>query len=426
MAALHGYIAPVNTTNPNNSNPVRLGIIGCGGAMARFHESYLKDVPNLTYAAATGRRPESVRESVDAHGCAGFDSAEAMIASGAVDAVLIATPHTTHPAFAELAFQHGLHVLVEKPLAVTALEAQGTIDAYEAARKRHPHLVFAGMFQQRTFPQWQHVKRLCTDGSVGDLMRVSWTITDWFRTQTYYDAGGWRATWQGEGGGVLLNQCPHNLDLLCWFVGQPARVHAIAELGKHHHVEVEDDVTALLQWECGTTGTFITSTGQTPGINRLEIVGNHGTVVAEKKPGESGHTVTYYRALQPVRDFTAHCPERFAEVPVDTFITPPSVGPAKDKRPNHQLIMENFVEAIQQGIGQDHLLTPAPEGLLGLELGNALLLSGLDQTPIDLPMPAAGERSRQQYADRIRHLAETSTFVRNEVKASSADMGASF
>lgn len=400
--------------------------------MATFHESYLADVPGLVYAAAAGRRPEAVQASVDAHGCVGFDSAEALIDSGTVDAVLIATPHTTHPAFAERAFERGLHVLVEKPLAVTAQEAQGTIDAYEAARKQRPHLVFAGMFQQRTFPQWQHVKRLCTDGSVGDILRVSWTITDWFRTQTYYDAGGWRATWAGEGGGVLLNQCPHNLDLLCWFVGQPSRVQSIAELGKHHHVEVEDDVTALLQWptqqdgSAGATGTFITSTGQTPGINRLEIVGNHGTVVAEKKPGESAHTVTYYRALEPVRDFTANCPERFAEVPIDTFITPPSVGPAKDDRPPHQLIMENFVEAIRHGTGQDDLLTPATEGLLGLELGNALLLSGLDQTPIDLPMPATGERSRAQYADRIQHLADTSTFVRNEVKQSNADMSASF
>ncbi|XAL99013.1 Gfo/Idh/MocA family oxidoreductase [Phycisphaeraceae bacterium D3-23] len=413
-------------TQTNRTAPVRLGIIGCGGAMARFHESYLAGVQGLTYAAATGRRPESVKESVDAHGCTGFDSAEQMIASGAVDAVLIATPHTTHPAFAELAFEHGLHVLVEKPLAVTALEAQGTIDAYEAARQKHPSLVFAGMFQQRTFPQWRHVKRLCTDGSIGDLMRVSWTITDWFRTQTYYDAGGWRATWKGEGGGVLLNQCPHNLDLLCWFVGQPSRVNAIAELGKYHHVEVEDDVTALLQWQCGATGTFITSTGQTPGINRLEIAGNHGTVIAEKKPGASEHTVTYYAAQEPVRDFTANCPERFDEVAVETFITQPSVVEGQDKRPPHQRIMQNFVDAIQNGTGQDNLLTPAPEGLLGLELGNALLLSGLDQTPIDLPMPATGERSRQQYADRIKHLAETSTFVRNEVKASSADMSASF
>lgn len=400
--------------------------------MARFHESYLKDVPGLTYAAAAGRRPEPVQESVDAHGCAGFDSAQGLITSGTVDAVLIATPHTTHPAFAELAFEHGLHVLVEKPLAVTALEAQQTIDAYEAARIQHPGLVFAGMFQQRTFPQWQHVKRLCSDGSVGDPLRVSWTITDWFRTQTYYDAGGWRATWKGEGGGVLLNQCPHNLDLLCWFVGQPSRATALAELGKHHHVEVEDDVTAILQWPpeavgaCGAAGTFVTSTGQTPGINRLEIVGNHGTVIAEKKPGEAEHTVTYYAAAQPVRDFTANCPERFDEVAVETFITQPRVGSGQDNRPPHQIIMENFVDAIRQGTGQDDLLAPAPEGLLGLELGNALLLSGLDQTPIDLPMPATGERSRQAYADRIKHLAETSTFVRNAVKASSADMSASF
>jgi predicted dehydrogenase len=405
---------------------VRLGLIGCGGAMARFHESYFKDVEGLTYAACTDMNADAMKESAEKHGAKPFENAEAMIDSGEVDLILIATPHFTHPVFAQRAFSKGIHVITEKPLAVTAHDGQATIDAFESARKTKQDLVFAGMFQQRTFANWQTVKRLCTDGSVGDIMRVNWTITDWFRTQTYYDAGGWRATWKGEGGGVLLNQCPHNLDLLCWFVGQPSKVTAIAELGKHHHIEVEDDVTAILQWKNGASGTFITSTGQTPGINRLEIVGKNGTVVADKLPGDDDHTITYFRTHQPVDVFTKDCPERFAEVPVDKMVITPEAAGGGDKRPNHQRIVQNVIDTILHSRGQDALLTPAPEGLFGLELGNAMLMSGLKSVPVALPMPAEGELSRKAYADLITHMGETSTFKKNEVKASKADMAGSF
>eukprot|EP00752_Nemacystus_decipiens_P016143 g14436.t1 len=402
---------------------VRLGLIGCGGAMARFHETYIKDVAGLTYAACTDMNAAAMEESVEKHGCKAFDNAEAMIDSGEVDLILIATPHFTHPVFAQRAFGKGINVITEKPLAVTAHDGQATIDAFEDACKGKADLVFAGMFQQRTFAQWATVKRLCDDGSIGEIMRVNWTITDWFRTQTYYDAGGWRATWKGEGGGVLLNQCPHNLDLLCWFVGQPSKVTAIAELGKYHHIEVEDDVTAILQWPNGASGTFITSTGQTPGINRLEIAGKNGTLIADLMPGDEAHTLTYFRTHEPVDEFTKNCPERFAEVPADKLVITPADG---DKRPNHQRIVQNVVDTIRFGKGQDNLLTPAPEGLFGLELGNAMLMSGLKSSPVELPMPAEGELSRKAYADLIVHLGESSTFKKNEVKESKADMAGSF
>lgn len=402
---------------------VRLGLIGCGGAMARFHETYFKDVEGLTYAACTDMKREAAEESAEKHGCKVFENAEAMIDSDEVDVILIATPHFTHPIFAQRAFGKGINVITEKPLAVTAHDGQATIDAFESARKDKNDLIFAGMFQQRTFATWSAVKRLCTDGSIGEIMRVNWTITDWFRTQTYYDAGGWRATWKGEGGGVLLNQCPHNLDLLCWFVGQPSKVTAIAELGKYHHIEVEDDVTAILQWPNGASGTFITSTGQTPGINRLEIVGKNGTLIADLMPGDESHILTYFRTHEAVDDFTKNCPERFAEIPADKMTITPADG---DKRPNHQRIVQNVVDTIRFSKGQDNLLTPAPEGLLGLELGNAMLMSGLKASPVELPMPAEGELSRKAYADMIVHLGETSTFKKNEVKESKADMGSSF
>ena len=405
---------------------VRLGLIGCGGAMARFHESYFKDVQGLTYAACTDMNAKASQESAEKHGCKAFANAETLIDSGEVDLILIATPHFTHPIFAQRAFAKGINVITEKPLAVTAHDGQATIDAFEAARKIKKELVFAGMFQQRTFAHWATIKRLCTDGSIGEIMRVNWTITDWFRTQTYYDAGGWRATWKGEGGGVLLNQCPHNLDLLCWFVGQPSTVTALAELGKYHHIEVEDDVTAILQWPNGASGTFITSTGQTPGINRLEIVGNNGTVIADKLPDADKHTITYYRTHQPVDVFTKDCPERFAEVLVDKLVITSEASGGADKRPNHQRIVQNVIDTIRFSKGQENLLTPAPEGLFGLELGNAMLMSGLKSSPVTLPMPATGDLSRKAYADLIVHMGETSTFKKNAVKESKADMAGSF
>lgn len=392
---------------------VRLGVIGAGGGMASNHQKYFKDIDGLDYVAASDVAPEGLAKVVEAYGVKPFDDASAMIASGEVDAILIACPHYDHPRFAMEAFAAGVHVLCEKPIAVTALAAQEVNDAYAAALNKHPGLIFAGMFNQRTNPAWKEIKRLCSDGSLGELVRVSWTITTWFRTQAYYDSGGWRATWAGEGGGVLINQCPHNLDLFQWFVGMPAKVTANVGLGKYHHIEVDDDVTALLEFDNGATGTFVTSTGQTPGINRLEIVGDKGTIISD---GHRGGSVTFLRAEESVSDFTKNSSERFANVPATeiTFKNPPAAYS------EHEIITRNFIATLVADGSQDDLIAPGTEMIHGLELGNAMLMSGLKNQPVHLPT------DRPAFSELIDELKAKSTFKKNDVVESDAAMGNSF
>ena len=269
------------------------------------------------------------------------------------------------------------------------------------------------MFNQRTNPAWKEIKRLCSDGSLGKLMRVSWTITTWFRTQRYYDSGGWRATWAGEGGGVLINQCPHNLDLFQWFFGMPQRVTANVSLGKYHHIEVEDDVSAIVEFENGAVGTFVTSTGQTPGINRLEIVGENGTIISD---GQRGNELTFLRAEQPVSEFCKNSPERFGNVPVTEMQIKPAAAPYGE----HESITRNFVQTLLDGGSQEDLIAPGTEMIHGLEFGNAMLMSGLTRQPVDLPT------DRQAFDDLLEDLKKKSTFKKNETVASGAAMGSSF
>ena len=248
---------------------VRIGIIGIGN-MGSSHVKWIMagEIEHLVLTAVADIREERrawVRETYP--DVAVFDDAEALMTSGLVDAVLIATPHYLHPPLAIAALNHGLHVMSEKPAGVYTKAVR---EENELARKSDK--TFAIMFNQRTHCMYRKVKEIIASGELGALRRVNWLITDWFRTQYYYDSGSWRATWDGEGGGVLLNQCPHNLDLLQWMVGMPVRVRAFTHNGKWHNIEVEDDVTAYMEFENGATGVFITSTGDMPGDNRLEIV----------------------------------------------------------------------------------------------------------------------------------------------------------
>ena len=390
-------------------NEVRLGIVGAAGSMATAHRKYLDTIDGLTYAAACDSRTDELVKVIEETGAASFDDADAMIASGKIDALLIATPHYGHPVYARKAFDAGIHVLCEKPVAVTAFEAEKLNADYARARKKHPGLIFAGMFNQRDRSDWKTVKRLCTDGSIGELQRVSWTITSWFRSQGYYDSGSWRATWKGEGGGVLINQCPHNLDLLQWFVGMPGRVTANVGIGRHHNIEVEDDVTALLEFANGATGTFVTSTGQSPGINRLEIAGKNGTLIAEH--GE----ITWFRAHTPVDQWTRESTNGFADVTHDQITIKPG-GISLE----HEAITRNFVTTLLTGGTQDDLIAQGTEMIHGLELGNAMLYSGLTRAPVDLPM------DRAAYDAKIADLAATSTFEKPKANGAKVSFGGTF
>lgn len=300
----------------------------------------------------------------------GFTSSEEMIRSGLIDAILIATPHYFHTTIGIDAFQNGIHVLTEKPISVHKADCERLIAAYEKSGK-----VFAAMFNQRTDPHYQQIREIVQDGELGEIVRMSWIVTDWFRTATYYASGGWRATWAGEGGGVLLNQCPHNLDLLQWICGKPSKVRAYCKFGKYHDIEVEDDVTAYFEFPNGATGTFVTTTGEAPGTNRFEIDGDRGKLVYE-----SG-MITFTRTEQSVRELCDTSPESFAnpatkkiEIPIDGW------------GGQHQEIVQNFIDAILDGIP---LIAPAEEGIHSVEIANAMLYSAFTDTTVDIPLDSA-------------------------------------
>ncbi|MDD5351134.1 MAG: Gfo/Idh/MocA family oxidoreductase, partial [Chthoniobacteraceae bacterium] len=244
-------------------NPIRFGIAGLGN-MGGIHARSLLEgqIPRAVLAAVA----DPVADLTPFAGAKPFRSTEEMIASGEIDAILIATPHFAHVPLGIAALERGLHVLVEKPISVDKAAAQSLLAAHT-----NPAQVFGAMFNQRTDPHFRKIRELIRNGELGAIRRVNWTITNWFRTDAYYNSGGWRATWSGEGGGVLLNQCPHNLDLFQWLFGMPAKVRAHCHFGRYHDIEVEDDVTAYLEYANGATASFITSTGEYPGTNRLEI-----------------------------------------------------------------------------------------------------------------------------------------------------------
>ena len=346
---------------------VRLGIIGVG-TMGSYHAKYLLDgtIKRAELTAVADIDPTRLEPYPS---LARFDSAETLIRSGLVDAVIIATPHYAHTTIGIDALQQGLHVLVEKPISVHKADCQRLIAAHTNKKQ-----VFAAMFNQRTDPRFKTIKKMIDAGELGDLWRVNWIITDWFRTEAYYASGTWRATWKGEGGGVLLNQCPHNLDLLQWMTGLPVRVRGFASLGKYHNIEVEDEVTAYFEYANGATGVFVTSTGEAPGTNRLEIAGDKGKIVVE------GDKVIFVQNAIPMREFSKTSPERFAK-PATTVKELPVAG----RGGQHAEITQNFVDAILDGVP---LIAAAEEGIRSVELGNAMIYSALTDQTVTLPLDA--------------------------------------
>jgi predicted dehydrogenase len=369
---------------------VKLAVIGAG-MMGSSHIHELATLPNARLAAVCDiDRPRAERFAQE-YGVPVYFDYHSLLEAGEVDGIIIATPHYDHTPIAIEALGRGVHVLTEKPIAVHTRDARKMIAAYEAAKAQHDSLVFAIMFQQRTYGYWRKIKELIDDGELGRLVRATWIITDWFRTQAYYDSGGWRATWAGEGGGVLLNQCPHNLDLYQWFVGLPKRVTGFATLGKYHNIEVEDEVTGMFEYDDGMVGHFITTTAESPGTNRLEIVGEKGKLVFENGK------LMFYRNRKSMLEYIQASERAFDRVE-NWAIEAPFQHHAQ---PGHRIVIENFANAILLG---EPLIAPAPEGIRGLSLGNAILLSSFLSRPVELPF------DEDLYADKIAELARTSRY----------------
>ena len=363
---------------------LRIGIIGMGN-IGQHHASYLRagQVPRAELVAVSDAAPEKLEPF---RPLAVFQDGEELIRSGLVDAVVIATPHYQHTSLGIAALRQGLHVMVEKPISAHKADAERLV----AAHREHPRLVFAGMFQLRSEPRYLKMRQLIQGGDLGEIVRVNWIITDWFRTEAYYASGGWRATWKGEGGGVLLNQCLHNLDMLGWLFGQPAQVRGFCQLGRFHDIEVEDNVTAFLEYPNGATGVFVTSTGEAPGTNRLEIAGTKGRLVLEN------NQLVFKRNEVDMREFSRTAQLGFAKPEARVEEIPFDNAPAQ-----HAALMSNFVDAILDGAA---LIAPGAEGLHSVELANAMLYSSLLRQTVALPMDgAAFEQELQRLIAESRH-----------------------
>ena len=350
---------------------VRFGVVGLGN-MGSHHTRYLGSggVEGATLSAICDLDGSKLSKTAVAPNVAKFSNHREMLNSGLVDAIIIAVPHYDHPVIAMDAFAKNVHPMSEKPVAVSVNAARKLNEEYA----KYPHLKFGVMFNQRSNGMYQKLREVIADGELGEITRITWLITDWFRTWTYYASGGWRATWAGEGGGVLINQCPHNLDLIQWIPNMiPNRVTAVVSLGKQHPIEVEDEVSAIFEYPNGAIGHFVTTTGEAPGTNRLEIAGDRGRIVAE------GGKIHFRRARHSVRKVRETSPLSFTNVETWDFEIPYKQGPGDE----HKFISQNFTDAI---LKNTPMLGPGIEGVRGLEIGNAMLMSGITRQAVDLPV----------------------------------------
>lgn len=347
---------------------VKIGIIGIGN-MGTSHAKMIFEgkIPDLELTAIADyqeARREYAKKNFE--GIKLFESGDELIKSGVCEAVVIATPHYQHPTLAKLAFENNLHVLSEKPAGVYTKQVR---EMNEAAAKSDR--VFAVMFNQRTNCIYRKMHELVHSGELGAIKRVNWIITDWYRTQSYYDSGSWRATWDGEGGGVLLNQCPHNLDLIQWICGMPVSVQAFCHEGKWHDIEVEDDVTAYLEYENGATGVFITTTADTPGTNRFEVTLEMGKLVCENDK------LTLYKLEMNEREFCKTAKGGFDQPEYE--VTEVETDGLNEQ---HLGVFKAFADNI---LHNKPLVARGEEGINGLTLSNAMHLSSWLNKKVAIP-----------------------------------------
>jgi predicted dehydrogenase len=343
---------------------VRFGIVGVGG-MGNGHARNMPDIPEAELTAVCDIAPEALKAATEAYEVPGFPDHRELLESGLVDAVIIATPHYAHPPIAVDAMEHDLHVISEKPMAVTVSGAESMIEAAE-----HTGVIFAVMFQQRTFPVHQAAKRLIDEGQLGPIYRTL-MVDAHFRSQAYYDSAGWRATWKGEGGGVLLNQAPHGMDIFTWLGGMPSRVTAQVNT-RQHKIEVEDEAAALLEYENGAVGYMLETTNEYPTGKRIELCGEKGKLVLDAQGLHFWEVTPGVRELSDTTVAMWGKPES-EEVAV----------PLEERETGHAAIVRNVARAI---LHDEPLISPGREAIASLELANAILLSGHTGESISLPV----------------------------------------
>lgn len=347
---------------------LRIAVVGLGNmGSAHARSLYGGKIVEATLAAVCDIDPARRAWAAETLlGVPAYDDYEAMLDAGGFEAVIVATPHYFHPSMAIAAFEKGLHVLTEKPGGVRVSDVEAMCAAAKASGR-----VFGVMFNQRTHPLFRKARELVRTGQLGQPKRLQWTVTNWYRTQGYYDSGSWRASWAGEGGGVLINQAPHQLDLWQWIFGMPCQVWADCTCGKYHHIEVEDDATIYARYENGATATFITTTGEYPGTNRLEIVGDKGKLVLED------NKLRWWKLARPEREFCFD-----GDIPPVEYeeLLP------QEKETAHNGILTNFTAAVLHG---EPLLAPGYDAIHEIVVSNAAYLSAWTGERVSLPLDTA-------------------------------------
>lgn len=382
----------------NQTPAVRLGVIGLGN-IAGQHIANVRSglVDDCEIAALCSRRPSDLAGEL---GVPHFAEPEALIDSGTCDAVLIATPTWHHFEAGALALRAGLHVMMEKPIGLSVGEGERLLEM------AGPHQVFALMLNQRTDPLFLEMRDVIQSGLLGTITRTHWTMTNWFRPEVYFQVSDWRATWRGEGGGLLVNQCIHNLDIFQWLCGMPNAVRAFCRFGQYHDIEVEDEVTAYLEYEGGASGVFVGSTGEAPGVNRFDVIGDSGALSFD------GERLLLSENTPATSEYNRDTRDMFG-MP-DTHIrdiTPERAGN------QHATVLSNFTAAVLHG---ERLIAPAADGLDSLGLANAMLLSTWEDARVELPLDSA----RYQAALDER-LATSSLRKKVDIEAN-VDMSASY
>ncbi len=350
---------------------IKLGIIGIGN-MGSGHAQNIKDgkCPEIEITAIAdinSERLEWAKAQNYGENITYFDNAIDMLDSGLINACLVATPHYDHTKYAIESINRGIHVMVEKPAGVYTKQ----VKEMNAVAKAHPEVVFGMMFNQRTNCIYRKLKELIDSGKYGEIRRTNWIITDWYRPQAYYNSGGWRATWAGEGGGVLLNQCPHQLDLWQWICGMPKKVLSKVHYGKWHDIEVEDDVTTYVEYENGATGVFITTTGDGKGSNRFEIQTDKAKFVVENS------TVAVEEFEMTEQEFSAT-----NTIPFGTIKSTKYTAETDGKNLQHIGVLNAFADAILNG---GELVAGGEEGINGLTISNAMHLSAFLGKEVEIP-----------------------------------------
>jgi predicted dehydrogenase len=378
--------------------PVRLGVIGLGN-IANQHIDNVRTgrVADCEITALCSRSPSELATKI---GLPHFTDYRELIASGRCDAVLIATPTFSHFDIGAAALQAGLHVMMEKPIGLSVKEGEDLLALQQDEQ------VFALMLNQRTDALFVTMRDLIQHGTLGEITRTHWTMTNWFRPEVYFQISDWRATWRGEGGGLLVNQCIHNLDILQWLCGMPRSVRAFCRFGRHHDIEVEDEATAYFEYDNGASGVFIGSTGEAPGVNRLDIVGDKGALKFD------GERLLLSENEQATSQFSRETRDMFG-LPESSVseITPDRAGN------QHAAVLGNFTSAI---LDNERLIAPAVEGINSLALANSMLLSTWENEAIALPL----DKNRYQEALEQR-IANSSLRDKVDIEAN-VDMSDSY